>query len=83
MSEEREYNYQGNKVMGREVEFETEKDVWNVYKLTDGTRVKIKAILVSVAKLDEFDAVGNPVYLVNASPAVGIDVPSNLKKKPA
>ncbi|MGD1153506.1 MAG: hypothetical protein ABR911_11640 [Syntrophales bacterium] len=82
MAEKREYDFQGRKVPGQEIEFETEKEGWNIYKLADGTRVKLKSVVASIIRLDEYDPLGNPLYLVNAAPAVIVDVPPKLKKKP-
>ena len=80
MSEEREYDFQGKKVLGQEINFETEKEEWNIYRLADGTVVKVKNVLVSIVRVNEYDQAGNPVYLVNAAPVIGMDVPANLKK---
>jgi hypothetical protein len=77
----KEYDFQGRKVLGEEIEVTTEKDEWSVYRLADGTTVKVKTVLISVAKLDEYDPAGNPIYVVNASPVIGMDVPLSLKKK--
>ncbi|MGD0229900.1 MAG: hypothetical protein ABSC19_06005 [Syntrophorhabdales bacterium] len=81
MSEKREYDFQGRKVLGQEIDVKTEKDDWNIYRLADGTVVKVKTVIISIAKLDEYDPAGNPVYVVNASPVIGMDVPPNLKKR--
>lgn len=80
MSEEREYDFQGRKVLGQQIDFETEKEGWSVYKLADGTGVRMKTVVVSVVKLKEYDPAGNPIYLVNATPAIAMDVPPSLRK---
>jgi len=81
MSQEREYDFQGRQVLGQEVDFETEKEAWNIYKLADGTTVRIKSVVATIVKLNEYDPSGNPLYLVNATRAVVTDVPTSLKKK--
>jgi hypothetical protein len=84
MSEKREYDYQGRKIPGEEIDFETEKEGWNIYKLQDGTTLKLKTVISSIIRLKgEYDGAGNPVYLVNAAPAIAADSPEKLKKKPS
>ena len=52
---------------------------WNVYKLSDGTRIKIKTELKGVKRLNKFTADGKPVYSVNADNLVEIvEVPEQL-----
>lgn len=66
--------------MGQELEFETEREGWNVYILEDGTRVKLKSVAATIVRLDEYLPTGEPIYLVNASNVVATDVPDNLKR---
>ena len=48
---------------GEEVDFENEKEEWNVYKLADGTTLKVKVVLVNVVRSrDKYDPLGNPIY---------------------
>ena len=78
----KKYNVGGQDVLGEEVEFESEKEPWNSYILHDGTRLKLKAVVSNIVRLDLYKPDGEPVYLVNASNVVAADVPDNLKKKP-
>ncbi len=67
--------------MGEEIEFETERESWNIYVLGDGTKLKLKCVAASIIRLDEYLPNGDPMYLVNASNVVATDVPDQLKKK--
>jgi hypothetical protein len=76
----KQHNFNGQQVWGEEVEFETEREAWNVYILHDGTKLKLKSIVAQVVRLEMYGPGGDPIYLVQASNAVNTDVPENLKK---
>jgi len=44
------------------LEFETIDEHWNVFLLSDGTKLKEKHVLLSIARTDAFDALGRPLY---------------------
>jgi len=77
----KQYNFNGQMVPGEEVEFETEREGWNIYILHDGTRLKMKSIVSQVVRLDMYGPNGDPLYLVQASNVVNTDVPENLRKQ--
>jgi len=81
MAEQKQYDFQGRKVLGQEIQFKTEKEDWSIYNLEDGTKVRIKTVIASIIRLNEYDPVNNPIYLVNGTPAIAMDIPENLKKK--
>jgi hypothetical protein len=81
MAKEREYDFQGRKVLGQEIEFEIEKEAWNIYKLADGTSLKVKIVVATIVRLKDYNPQGDPFYLLNATNAVIADVPADLKKK--
>jgi hypothetical protein len=81
MAVKKKYNYGGREVMGEEIPFEAEKENWNVYLLEDGTTLKMKAVVGSIVRLDEYSPTGEPIYLLNASNVVNANVPDQLKKK--
>lgn len=78
----KEYEFQGQKVMGEEIEFETDREGWNAYILHDGTRIKLKSVVATIIRLDAYRPDGTPLYLVQSSNVVSSDVPENLKRKP-
>ena len=78
----KEYEFQGQKVMGEEIEFETDREGWNAYILHDETRIKLKSVVATIIRLDAYRPDGTPLYLVQSSNVVSSDVPENLKRKP-
>lgn len=75
------YSFAGQQVPGEEVEFEAEIDRFNVYLLADGTKVKVKAAVLKIVRLEAWTADGDPIYLVNTQPMVSSDVPDSLKRR--
>jgi len=68
---------------GEEVDFDVIGESWNTYKLKDGTTLKVKLVLAGVVRLkNQYDAMGNPVYMINSTNVVRVmDVPAELKRK--
>ncbi len=55
---------------------------WNVYLLEDGTTLRLKTVLVSVARLNgAFDADGNPVYVTKTQNVAVADAPERLRRQ--
>ena len=69
---------------GEEVDFENEKEQWNAYKLSDGTTLKVKLVLVNVVRSrDQYDPLGNPIYGITSQNIIKVsNVPEKLKRKP-
>ena len=66
-----------------DIDFEEVEEHWNVYKLNDGTRLKVKLVLRGVKRLNQFEPDGTPVYVINSMNVVrAIDVPPEIKAKP-
>ena len=76
------YSLGGQEIPGEEVEFETEHEGFNTYILHDGTRLKFKAVVGQIIRLDAYKPDGEPVYLINASNVAIATVPDSLKRKP-
>jgi len=68
---------------GEEVDFENEKEEWNVYKLSDGSTLKVKLVLVNVVRSrDKYDPLGNPIYGITSQNIIKVlNVPEKLKRK--
>jgi hypothetical protein len=75
------YNLGGQQVPGEEVEFETDRESWNMYILHDGTTLKLKAVVSSIVRLEAYNPAGEPIYLVNAANVVNANVPDGLKRQ--
>ena len=69
---------------GEEVDFKNEKEEWNIYKLADGTTLKVKLVLVNVVRSqDKYDPLGNPLYGITSQNIVKVlNVPEKRKRKP-
>ncbi len=64
-----------------EIGFRPLAEHWNEYLLDDGTTVRTKLVMVSAYRLpDEYDAEGNPVYVLNSTNVVKTDSPDELRK---
>ena len=51
-----------------EVGFKPISEDWNVYRMTDGNKIRIKLVVASVLRLiDKYDEMGIPVYYVNST----------------
>ena len=72
--------YQGRQVDGLEMEFKTKKEEWNEYEISDGSTLRLKPVIISIVKIDEYDPDGNPVYMAKATNVVSISAPENLRK---
>ena len=66
-----------------ELDFTEVEEHWNVYQLSDGTKLKVKLIVRGVKRLNQFEPDGTPVYLINSMNVVrAIDIPDSVKAKP-
>lgn len=73
-------NFQEKLVDGIEMEYKA-KEEWNIYELSDGTTLRLKPVTTSIAKvLNQYDANGNPIYIVQSSNVLGVSSPEELKK---
>ena len=68
---------------GEEVDFKNEKEEWNIYKLADGSTLKVKLVLVNVVRSrDNYDSLGNPIYGITSQNIVKVlSAPKKLKRK--
>ena len=75
--------FQGKNVSGETVDFDVEKEAWNVYLLSDGTKLKMRAIVSQVVRLEnQYNAQGDPVYFVQSQNVLNAEVPDHLKQEP-
>ncbi|MGH7034216.1 MAG: hypothetical protein ACREFL_10840 [Stellaceae bacterium] len=69
-------------VEGMEVPIDSSNEKWSEVTLEDGTTIRVKAVVSSCIRLQEYDDDGNPLYVVKSTPAVSIvSVNDILKKK--
>ena len=70
-------------IEGIDVDFSEEQESWNIYKLSDGTTMKVKLVLRGVKRLKRYSRDGNPIYIIQTQNVVRtLDIPKEIKAKP-
>lgn len=70
-------------IEGIDVDFSDEQESWNIYKLSDGTTMKVKLVLRGVKRLKRYSPDGNPIYIIQTQNVVRtLDIPKEIKAKP-
>jgi len=65
-----------------DVDFGEEEEHWNVYRLSDGTKLKVRLVLRGVKRLNQYEPDGTPVYVINTLNVVrAVEVPAAVKFK--
>lgn len=55
---------------------------WNEYLVDDGTVIKLKLVVTEILKVDdEYDPMGDPLYVVNSTNVVSVQAPEHLKRE--
>jgi hypothetical protein len=67
-------------VEGTLVDFETMREEYNSYRLSDGAVIRMKTVVTNIIRTEEFTPTGEPVYIVNSQNVLVADVPDELKK---
>ncbi|HEY7164030.1 MAG TPA: hypothetical protein VIB79_05685 [Candidatus Binatia bacterium] len=67
-------------VQGTLVDFETVREEYNTYKLADGSAIRMKTVVTSIIRTEEFSPDGEPLYIVNSQNVLVADVPDELKR---
>ena len=67
-------------VEGTLVDFETMREEYNSYRLSDGAVIRMKTVVTNIIRTGEFTPTGEPVYIVNSQNVLVADVPDELKK---
>ena len=58
------------------------EEYWNSYKLSDGTTLRARPIMVEIARQhNKFDDKGNPSYRITGGMIYDLKSPNKLKKK--
>ena len=75
-------DYQGKKIEGTIVSFDTIQENWNEYHLTDGTTLKLKTTVIEILRLDgEYNDDGDPIYYTkNTNMVTTPNIPDQLRK---
>lgn len=68
-------------VAAEQLEFDSEKEPWTVYKLEDGAVLRIKTILANAARLvDRYKPDGEPIYVLGIGGIPVMEVPKELHR---
>jgi hypothetical protein len=70
-------------VEGEEVDFATIDEEWNTYALKDGSRIKLKAVVLKVVRTKEYNEDGDPIYIVKSRNLVDVQAADHLKRPDA
>ena len=65
-----------------EVDFKAPEEPWLEYQLADGTLLKYRSTVMSIARSDKYDENGNPYYFVNSQQQWRSYPPETLKGMP-
>ena len=69
----------GRKIEATDVDFRTEKEVWNEYVLEDGSVLKFKTIVSSIIRTEDYSSTGDPIYLIRSTNISRVKVPEEMK----
>lgn len=71
-------------VDGFDIPIEESAERWSEFTLEDGTIIRAKVNLISVVRVNnERDQAGNPLYVINAAPIIGVVNVSKASSKKA
>ena len=60
--------------------FQSHGEHWNEYLVDDGSLIKMKLVVTEVLRVEgHYDATGNPLYIVQSTNVVAVDVPEELR----
>jgi len=65
------------------LDFEVSKEPWNIYVLSDGTKLKQRLVLTFVSKIkDTYDQLGRPIYQTSFMNLISVVAPEDLRGEP-
>jgi hypothetical protein len=71
----------GTVIEGTQVDVTESSEKWTEVKLSDGTTIRTKPVILSVIRIDgQYDPEGNPMYQLKANQVMIADSPDHLKK---
>jgi len=73
----------GDMVEGIEVPINESNEKWSELKLGDGTVLRVKMSVSQILRIEgQYDALGNPIYVMNATPTIAVISVQDEHKKP-
>lgn len=67
-------------IIDEDMDFETIKEVWNLYELENGITLKARLSVVAINKTDKFDNTGVPAYTVDSSVDVKVQLSDHTQR---
>lgn len=67
-------------IIKKDVDFETIREIWNLYKLENGITLKSRLSVVTLNKTDKFESGGMPIYTIDSNVDVKVDLPDHIHK---
>lgn len=69
-------------VDGVDLDFEELEEHWNIYRLSDGSTLKVRLVLRGVKRLKRYEPDGTPIYIINSINVVrAVEIPEDLRAK--
>ena len=67
----------------KKTDFKVIKEDWNEYEWSDGTKLKVKLVLIDVLRMPDYNPLGEPVYQIFSQNVLkATHIPESLKRKP-
>lgn len=67
-------------IVKEDMNFETRRELWNIYKLANGITAKIRLSPTTINRTDKFDRAGIPIYTIDATVHVKFELPNHIRK---
>jgi len=65
----------------QDVDVQEAKEVWSEYRLSDGTVLRIKPVMITISRVEgEHTIEGDPVYNMKSTLVTDVRAPQELKK---
>jgi hypothetical protein len=67
-------------ITNEDMDFETLKEIWNLYKLENRITLKARLSTVTINKTSNFERAGMPIYTIDSNVDVKIELPNHIRK---
>jgi hypothetical protein len=67
-------------IVEEDMDFETIHQGWNIYKLDNGLKIKLRISVIAVHRTSKFDNRGIPVYMIDSNVEAKTELPERLRK---
>ena len=64
-----------------DVTFKATEEPWTIFQLEDGSKLRVRPVVMRVQRTAEFDNEGNPIYRLAIGTVVFTDSPESLKRR--